>query len=57
VAVAEHLAAELEGLLIERLGLAIAPLAQVETGQIVEAPKGNGVGLASTSRLSCRACS
>ena len=44
--VAEHLAAELESLLKERLGLAIAPLARVENGQVVEAFEGVGVAFA-----------
>ena len=46
MAVAEDLAAELQGLLIERLGLAIAPLALVELGQVVHAGEGIGVLLA-----------
>ena len=40
MALAQHLAAELQGLLEERLGLAVAALALVQPGQVVEAGEG-----------------
>ena len=42
----EHLAAALQGLRVERLGLAVAALALVEHGQVVEADEGVGMVLA-----------
>ena len=46
MALAQHLAAELQRLLVERLGLAVAALALVEDGQVVEAVERVGVALA-----------
>ena len=43
---AEDLAAERQGLRIERLGLAIAPLALVQQRQVVHAGEGVGMLLA-----------
>ena len=43
---AEHLAAELQRLLVERLGLAVAALALRRAGQVVEAGERVGVRLA-----------
>ena len=46
MALAQHLAAELQGLAVERLGLAVAALALVQHGQVVEAGERVGVALA-----------
>ena len=46
MALAQHLAAELQRLLVERLGLAVAALALVQPGQVVEAGERVGMALA-----------